>query len=109
MAKLKISTVPNSILHQKSKPVRRIDKKIKKLAGKMIGLIKTGLEGERLGVGLSAIQVGKPIRLFVAYDKQVRKDLIFINPKIIWKSKKQSAVFRTPKINTKVAFRSQAT
>lgn len=95
MAKLKIRIVPDPILRQKSKPVilpAGGDKKIKKLADKMIGLIKNGppnqRERERIGVGLSAVQVGKLIRLFVAYDKQVQKDLIFVNPKITWKSKK---------------------
>ena len=86
--KLKFRTVPNPILRQKSKPISQIDQKIKKLAQKMINLIKNGSEGKRIGIGLSAIQVGKPIRLFVAYDKQVQKDLIFVNPEIIWKSKK---------------------
>lgn len=90
--KLEIRTVPDPILRQKSKPVKNLsaggNKKIQKLAQKMIDLIKTGPEGKRIGVGLSAVQVGKPIRLFVAYSKKSQKDLIFVNPKIIWKSKK---------------------
>jgi len=108
MTKLKIITVPNSILRQKSKPARKIDKKIKKLAEEMINLIKNGqarllLESERprsqrpdgqgderIGVGLSAVQIGKPVQLFVAYNPETKKDLVFVNPKIIWKSKEKT-------------------
>ncbi|HUS60327.1 MAG TPA: peptide deformylase [Nevskiaceae bacterium] len=91
MAKLRIRTVPDPILHQKSKPAQSPaggNKKIKKLAQKMINLIKNGPEGQRIGVGLSAVQIGKPLRIFVVYSKKSQKDLVFVNSKIIWKSKK---------------------
>ena len=90
MTKLKIITVPNSILRQKSKPARKIDKKIKKLAEEMINLIKNGQGDERIGVGLSAVQIGKPVQLFVTYNPETKKDLVFVNPKIIWKSKEKT-------------------
>lgn len=88
MTEQKILTVPNPILRQKSKPVGKIDKKIKQLTKAMIEVIKKGPEGKRIGVGLSAVQIGKPIRLFVAYSQKGRKYLTFINPEILWKSKR---------------------
>lgn len=88
MAIQKIITVPDPILRQKSKPVNKIDKKIKKLARTMAEILKKGPEGKPIGVGLSAVQIGKPIRLFVAYSKKSRKYLTFINPEIIWRSKR---------------------
>ena len=83
---LPILQVPNPILRQKSKPVAHIDTKV-------IGFIQQ-LESTLVnqdhpkGVGLSAIQVGKPWRIFCTYlprPKPVIK--IFINPQITAKSK----------------------
>lgn len=88
MAIQKIITTPNPILRQKSKPVGEINKKVRKLAEAMIEIIRKGPEGKHIGVGLSAVQVGKPIRLFVAYSKKSKKYLTFINPEITWKSKR---------------------
>jgi len=90
MSKLKIITVPDPLLRQKSKPVKRLDQKVTQLAAEMIKIIKGNSRGQRIGVGLSAVQVGKLIRLFVAYSPQSKKDLVFINPKITWQSKKMT-------------------
>lgn len=84
---LKIITVPNKILTTPSKPVVKVDKKVKKLAKEMTTLLKTGAEGKPLGVGLSACQVGKSLRIFIAYSPKSRRHLTFINPKITWWSK----------------------
>jgi len=96
--KLKIITAPNPILRQKSRPVEKIDQKVKNLAQAMIQLVspngqaapdgKTDPGQRRTGEGLSAIQVGKPIRLFILYLKDRKKFQVFINPKIIRKSQK---------------------
>ncbi|MBL7159637.1 peptide deformylase [Candidatus Microgenomates bacterium] len=86
---LKIITVPNKILNTPSKPITKIDKRVKKLAKEMITFLKTGADGKSLGVGLSTVQIGKPLRLFIAYSPQSRHYLTFINPKIIWQSKKK--------------------
>ena len=94
--KLKIMTAPDPILRQKSRPVAKRASGLKKLAGQMTDLIKNGPEGQRIGVGLSAVQVGKLIRLFVTYNPETKKDLIFINPEIIWKSKKLTNGVPTP-------------
>lgn len=83
MAIQKIITVPNPLLRQKSKPIGKIDKKVKQLVADLIETAQAAQEPR--GVGLSAIQVGKPVRLFVI--KKGKKFLPFINPKIAWRSK----------------------
>ncbi len=87
MAIKKIITVPNPKLRQKSKPVKKIDKKIKQLVKNLIETAKAAEEPK--GVGLSAIQIDKPLRVFVI--KRGNKFTPFINPKILWQSKKNLA------------------
>ncbi len=84
----KILTVPNPLLRQRSKEVF-IDKKT-------LDLIKTlkealsGKDGKVQGVGLAAVQIGVPKRIFVAYSEASKKLLVFINPEIVWSSKRQT-------------------
>ena len=90
---LKIVTVPNKILREKSTPVKMVDKKIAQFIESMAEtLVK---KTNPAGVGLSAIQVGKPWRVFITYlpdndqldryptdtDRLVTK--VFINPEIV--------------------------
>jgi len=84
MATKKILTVPEPLLRQKSKPVDKIDKKIKTL----IKNLKDTLEAaeEPKGVGLSAPQIG--VLRQVTVIKRGDKVETFINPKIISSSKK---------------------
>lgn len=84
MAKLKIITVPEPILRKRSKPVKKIDKRTKKLVVDLIDTAKAAKEPR--SVGLSAIQIGKPIRVFVI--KRGNKFTPLINPEITWQSKK---------------------
>ena len=84
MAIKKIITVPNPFLRKQSKPIKKIDKKIERLVDDLIDTAKAAEEPK--GVGLSAIQIGKPIRVFVI--KKGKKFIPFINPKITWQSKK---------------------
>lgn len=86
MAKLKIVTVPNPILRKKAKAVSKIDKKVLKLAQNMIETIKTGPEGP-IGVGLSAPQVGKLLKISAVFSNKSKKYLTLINPEILWYSK----------------------
>ena len=86
--KLKLVTTPNPILRQKSKPIKKIDKKIKNLASNLIQTVKSGPEGQRIGEGLSAIQVGKPVRLFVVHLPKKKDFEVFINPTITQSAKK---------------------
>ena len=99
--KLKIRRVPDPILRKKSKPVslstpphrragNRRNRQVRQLSEKMIEIIKKGPQGERIGVGLSAVQIGKLIRLFVAYSLKTKKDYVFVNPQINWRSKKMT-------------------
>jgi peptide deformylase len=96
----KIITIPNKKLRKFSEPVKKVDKKIINFIDE---LGETLIGGTSIpGVGLSAIQVGKPTRIFVTYlpkdkslpsDKWNEKTLelkVFINPKIVAKSKKMT-------------------
>ena len=78
------------ILRQHSEPIEEITEEIQELARFMIDYADN-----HNGIGLSAIQVGVPIRMFVLRDYIVLPDgqwtvsppKVFINPKIVWKSK----------------------
>lgn len=84
--KLKIITVPNPVLRQKSKPIAKIDGKVKRLADSMIRIIKEGPEKEPIGVGLSAVQIGQTVRLIVVYNPKIKDYTAYINPEIINRS-----------------------
>ena len=95
---MKIVTYPDKRLNQKSKKVRKVTKEIRDLAFKMLEIMK-----KERGIGLSAVQIGKMIRLVVVgYEPPKNVDeetlenlkqneqiptLILINPKITKKSK----------------------
>lgn len=85
---VRIITVPNPILRQKSKPVKKIDTSVKKLAEEMILFLKKGAAGKAAGVGLSAPQIGRLLRIIVVRSKPSHKFLAMINPEIIWQSKR---------------------
>jgi len=84
MAVKKIITTSNPILRQKSKPVKKIDKKIKELVIDLTDTAKAAKEPR--GVGLSAVQIGKLARVFVI--KLDKEFIPLINPEITWQSKK---------------------
>lgn len=84
---LKIITVPDPLLRKKSENIKKIDKEILSLI-KQLTETATKKEGTK-GVGLSAVQVGIPKRIFIAYSDKSRKFLAFINPKIVWYSKRK--------------------
>ena len=95
---MKIITYPDKKLNQKSKKVRKVTREIRDLALKMIKIMK-----ENKGVGLSAIQLGIPIRLLVTgyempkdadqetqeklKDNEQIPTLILTNPKVTLKSR----------------------
>jgi len=78
------------VLRKQSEPIEEISDEIKELA-----LFMVDYADNNNGIGLSAIQVGVPIRLFVLRDYihlpdgtwTVAAPKVFINPKVIWKSK----------------------
>ena len=88
MAKLKILTVPHPLLRQKSWPVAKINGSVSQLANQMLEFIKKGEGGGRVGVGLSAPQIGQLVRLILVWSAGSGKFLTMINPEIIWNSDK---------------------
>lgn len=73
---MKIVTEPNKILHEKCTKVKKFDKRLHDFAIEMIDALH-----KYNGVGLSAVQLGKPINLTVIeylpenMDEQSRKEL----------------------------------
>lgn len=80
----KIITVPNPLLKEKSKDVV-VDKRTCVLIEKMKKTLATA-EGVK-GVGLAAIQIGIPKKIFLAYSEKSKQLLTFINAEIFWYSK----------------------
>lgn len=79
-----IITVPNPLLRKKSVTVLVNEETLNLVEElKQTVLRKEGIKG----IGLSAIQIGFPKRIFIAYSNASKKFLIFINPEIIWYSK----------------------
>ncbi|MEW6407764.1 MAG: peptide deformylase [Patescibacteria group bacterium] len=80
---MKILTIPNPILRQKSQEIKDISNpEIQKLIPKMIQTMQANK-----GIGLACPQVGKSIRLIIIATKNGA--IPFINPKILWHSKKE--------------------
>jgi len=77
---LSIVHYPHPTLRHPSKPIRRVDRDLRRLADEMIDLMY-----EHEGVGLAANQVDMPIRMFVVNPEGVRgegEELVLINPEI---------------------------
>ena len=80
MASLQLITYPHPTLRHRSKPIVRVDARLKELVDEMFEIMY-----EYRGVGLAANQVNLPIRLFIANpsgDKEEGPELVFINPVI---------------------------
>ena len=93
----KVITVPNPILREKSKLIKTLDKKSLKIIKDVENTLSQS-ESPR-GVGLSAIQIGKPLRVFCTFlppsgnpDDDSQKPVLntFINPEIIETSKQKT-------------------
>ena len=81
MAKRPIITLPDPILRKVSAPVEHIDAEVRKLAEDMLETMYAAP-----GVGLAAVQVGVPRRLFVldtAKEERPPQPLVLINPEIV--------------------------
>jgi len=78
---LKIVHAPNPILFQKTKEVKKIDKKIKKLIQEMKETLLA--QNDPPGVGLAANQVGVDLSLFIIKPTKKSPISVFINPKIL--------------------------
>ena len=73
-----IRTFPDSVLKQKAKRVRNIDRSIKKLIRDMIDT----LHADPGRVGLAAPQIGVPLRVIVISLPEA-EDITIINPEIV--------------------------
>ena len=77
---LSIVNYPHPTLRVKSKPIRRVDQRLRNLAAQMIDLMY-----EFDGVGLAANQVDLPIRMFVVNPTGTRgegEELVLLNPEL---------------------------
>ena len=84
-------TVPNPILRKKSKLVNLSaggDQKTLKLINEMKKALVEAQDPP--GVGLSAVQIDKLWRVFLAREDVKSKPKVFINPKITWRSKEMT-------------------
>ncbi|MFC7048817.1 peptide deformylase [Emcibacter nanhaiensis] len=84
MAILPIITVPDPMLKFSSTPVEKVDDALRKF---MDDMLETMYDAP--GIGLAAIQVGRPIRVLVidlARDDEEPDPQYFVNPDIYWTS-----------------------
>lgn len=84
----RILKAPNSILSEKSQPVKKVTGEILEI----IDQLKKTLVATKnpKGVGLAAPQIGKSFRIFVIKTYQKSPFLVFINPEIVWSSSKKT-------------------
>ena len=82
----KIVKLPHQSLREKSKTVKKIDKKIRELIKDMWETLEAQKDPE--GVGLAAPQVGKNIRLFILKFEGEKRTII--NPKVIARAKEKT-------------------
>jgi len=90
MALLEIKFYPDPILRKKCQEVKEVTEEIKNLGWNMVETME-----ENEGIGLAAPQVGELKRMIVVHpikersleEKTLRSPQIFINPKIVKKSK----------------------
>jgi len=69
----------NPKLREKSKPINKIDKKVRELAQDLVDTLKAQKDPE--GVGLAAPQIGKNVCMFaMVWENDIR---VIINPEII--------------------------
>ena len=88
MSILPIITIPDPKLRETSSPVERVDAELSRLIDDMLQTMY-----EAPGIGLAAIQVGIPRRLFVmdvAREGEEPAPYAMINPEIVWRSDERS-------------------
>ena len=84
MAILPILELPDPVLRQRAKKVRKIDSSVLKLADDMVQTMK-----DANGVGLAANQVGILKRVIVIQLPEEEEVRIYINPEIIYREGEQ--------------------
>jgi len=99
--KLKIVDIKHPVLRKRAKPVKKIDKKIKKLIADMKETLLAQKDPE--GVGLAAPQVGKALQIFIMhYPEEGFEAKAVINPKILKLEKEKKAKKRKKKRGEKL-------
>lgn len=86
--KLQLAEEKNPVLHKKLEPIKEITSEIKELVSDM----KKSMT-ENKGVGLSANQMGKDVRLFVIDEELAKQNgvpSVYVNPEITDASKEES-------------------
>jgi peptide deformylase len=76
-----IITLPDPVLRQVSVPIERVDDELNRLIDDMFEAMYAAP-----GIGLAAVQVGIPKRLFVldtADEGEEKRPMVFINPEIV--------------------------
>jgi peptide deformylase len=87
--------LPSSVLRKPSKSVGKIDSKIKMLAGDLVDFIQQHQKDKFRPVGLSAIQLGVPVRMFAfVTNPEAGEDVIpdievIINPELVYAKDKR--------------------
>jgi len=80
--------LPDAQLRLISKPLAGVDKALRALVDDMFETMY-----DAPGIGLAAIQIGQPVRLFtvdLAKKDEAKTPLVFINPEITWFSEELS-------------------
>ena len=83
-AALPLVIFPEPILRKVSEPITAVTAEVKRLADDML---KTMYEAP--GIGLAAIQVGRPLRMVtidLARQEEEPQPLVLLNPEVTWKS-----------------------
>jgi peptide deformylase len=84
MALREILILPDKRLRKVSEPVKKIDAFVRKLVDDLFETMYAAP-----GVGLAAIQIGTPKRVFtmdLSKKEEPKKPQVFINPEIVWSS-----------------------
>lgn len=93
---MKIIHAPNTVLATPSRPVKKIDAKIRTLVDEMVTTLLAQHDPE--GVGLAAPQINLGIQLFIIKKDKKAPVKTFINPKIISSTQvAQSETAKKPK------------
>lgn len=94
---LKIVTVPANVLTQPTKPIEKIDEKIKKIVADMEKVLIA--QNDPPGVGLAANQVSLNLSIFIIKPTEKSKIKVFINPKIVKISQSSSKLVKARSAN----------
>ena len=89
MAVRKVITLPNGVLHQKSSPVEKFDRDLRRLVRDMFDTMY-----DDDGIGLACVQIGilKRIVVIDLQDDNPEHKVVLINPKITFFSNEKSVL-----------------